>query len=98
MPLGRADGGLVALGTPVLSLLGAFGAALTLGLRAGGLLNLLIVLPLAIPTLIFGSGAVGAYESGLAVGGHLSLLGALLIATLLGAPPATAAALKIATQ
>ena len=86
------------LGTPVLSLLGAFGAALTLGLRSGGLLNLLIVLPLAIPALIFGSGAVGAFESGLPVGGHLSLLGALLIATLLGAPPATAAALRIATQ
>ncbi|MBB5205027.1 heme exporter protein B [Inhella inkyongensis] len=97
MPLAVLMAGL-GLGTPVLSLLGAFGAALTLGLRAGGLLNLLIVLPLAIPTLIFGSGAVGAYESGLAVGGHLSLLGALLIATLLGAPPATAAALKIATQ
>ena len=86
------------LGTPVLSLLGAFGAALTLGLRSGGLLNLLIVLPLAIPALIFGSGAVGAFESGLPVGGHLSLLGALLIATLLGAPPATAAALRSATQ
>ncbi|WP_374438076.1 heme exporter protein CcmB [Inhella sp.] len=94
-PLGLLWLGLL-LGTPVLSLLGAFGAALTLGLRAGGLLNLLIVLPLAMPALIFGSGAVGAFEAGLPVGGHYSLLGALLLATLLGAPPATGAALRIA--
>ena len=84
------------LGTPILSLLGALGAALTLGLRSGALLNILIVLPLAMPALIFGAGAVSAYEAGLAVDGHLSLLGALLIATLVGAPPATAAALRIA--
>ncbi|MBH9552052.1 heme exporter protein CcmB [Inhella sp. 4Y17] len=85
------------LGTPILSLLGAFGSALTLGLRAGGLLTLLIVLPLTIPALIFGSGAVSSWEAGLSVEGHFSLLGALFIATLLGAPPATAAALRIAT-
>ena len=96
---GPAIGLLVAtlvLGTPILSLLGGLAAALTLGLRSGALLNLLIVLPLAVPALIFGAGAVSALEAGLAVDGHLSLLGALLIGTLAGAPPATAAALRIA--
>jgi heme exporter protein B len=84
------------LGTPILSLLGGLGAALTLGLRSGALLNLLIVLPLAVPALIFGAGAVSAMEAGQAVDGHLSLRAALLIATLVGSPPATAAALRIA--
>ncbi|MBL8330828.1 MAG: heme exporter protein CcmB [Rubrivivax sp.] len=86
------------LGTPILSLLGGLGAALTLGLRSGGMLLILIVLPLATPALIFGSGAVGAIESGLSAAGHYSLLGALLIATALGAPWATAAALRISTE
>lgn len=84
------------LGTPSLSLLGNLAAALTLGLRNGALLNLLIVLPLAVPVLIFGSGAVGALEAGLPVDGHLSLLAALLIGALLALPAATAAALRIA--
>ncbi|GMV46578.1 MAG: hypothetical protein AMXMBFR66_19760 [Pseudomonadota bacterium] len=88
----------LALGTPILSLLGALGAALTLGLRSGGMLLILIVLPLATPALIFGAGAVGNYEAGLSASGHFSLLGALLIATALGAPPATAAALRISTE
>ncbi len=83
------------LGTPVLSLVGGIGAALTLGLRNGGVLLLLLVLPLCIPVLIFGAGAVAAIEAGLSAQGHLSLLGALLLLSLLGAPPATAAALKI---
>ena len=83
------------LGTPVLSALGGLGAALTLGLRNAALLILLIVLPLCIPVLIFGAGAVSAYESGLAPDGHFYLLGALLLLTLLGAPLATAAALRI---
>lgn len=86
------------LGTPILSLLGGLGAALTLGLRSGGMLLFLIVLPLAMPALIFGAGAVDAVESGLSASGHHSLLAALLIATLLGAPPATAAALRISTD
>jgi heme exporter protein B len=86
------------LGTPILSLLGGLGAALTLGLRSGGVLLILIVLPLTIPALIFGAGAVVAVESGLSANGHLSLLGALLIASALGAPWATAAALKIAVD
>lgn len=84
------------LGTPTLSLLGNLAAALTLGLRNGALLNLLIVLPLAVPTLIFGCGAVGALEAGLPYDGHLSLLAALLIGGLLAFPLATAAALRIA--
>ncbi len=83
------------LGTPILSLLGALGAALTLGLRSGAALVFLVVLPLTIPALIFGTGAVGAVDSGLSAQAHLSLLGALLIAALLGAPLATAAALRI---
>lgn len=83
------------LGTPVLSALGGLGAALTLGLRNAALLILLIVLPLCIPVLIFGAGAVSAYEAGLAPDGHFYLLGALLLLTLLGAPLATAAALRI---
>jgi len=86
------------LGTPILSLLGGLGAALTLGVRSGGVLLLLLVLPLCIPTLIFGAGAVVAIDSGLSARGHFSLLGALLILTMLLAPLATAAALRIATE
>ena len=86
------------LGTPVLSLLGGLGAALTLGLRSAGMLLILIVLPLTMPVLIFGAGAVGAVESGQSASGHYSLLGALLLSTLLGAPLATAAALRISSE
>lgn len=86
------------LGTPILSLLGGLGAALTLGLRSAGVLLILIILPLTIPALIFGSGAVSAVESGLSTRGHFSLLGALLIGSLLLAPLATGAALRIATE
>lgn len=86
------------IGTPVLSLLGGLGAALTLGLRSGGMLLILIVLPLAIPILIFGTGAVGAIEAGQSASGHYSLMGALLVGSLLGAPLATAAALRISSE
>ncbi len=86
------------LGTPVLSLLGAVGAALTLGLRSGAALVFLIVLPLTVPALIFGTGAVGAIESGLSAQAHLSLLAALAIFTAVGAPLATAAALRISLE
>lgn len=88
----------LALGTPILSFLGGVGAALTLGLRSGGVLLILLILPLCIPALIFGAGAVGAIESGLSARGHYSLLGALLITTALLAPLATAAALRISTE
>jgi heme exporter protein B len=83
------------LGTPVLSLIGGVGAALTLGLRNGAVLILLLVLPLCIPVLIFGAGAVSAVDAGLDSAGHFYLLGALLLLTLLGAPVATGAALRI---
>lgn len=83
------------LGTPILSLLGAVGAALTLGLRSGAALVFLLVLPLTIPALIFGTGAVQAADGGQSAQAHLSLLGALLIVTLLAAPWAAAAALRI---
>ncbi len=86
------------LGTPVLSLIGAVGAALTLGLRGGGALLALLVLPLYVPVLIFGAGAVEASASGLGAGAHLSLLAALLLISLVLAPWATAAALRIAVE
>lgn len=86
------------LGTPILSLLGGMGAALTLGLRSAGVLLILLIVPLSIPALIFGAGAVGAVESGLGAAGHFSLLGALLIITILAAPLATSFALRIALE
>lgn len=86
------------LGTPVLSLIGAIGAALTLGLRGGGVLLSLLVLPLYIPVLIFGAGAVEATMSGLSPEGHLSLLGAFLILACLATPFVAALALRIALE
>lgn len=86
------------LGTPVLSLIGAVGAALTLGVRGGGVLVSLLVLPLYIPVLIFGTGAVDAATSGLGYEGHLSLLGAFLVLAVLLTPLATAAALRISIE
>ena len=86
------------LGTPVLSLLGGLGAALTLGLRGGAVLLIVLIVPLCIPALIFGAGAVAAADAGLSARGHFSLLGALLLFTALLSPLATAAALRIATE
>jgi heme exporter protein B len=86
------------LGTPALSLIGAVGAALTLGLRGGGVLVSLLVLPLCIPVLIFGAGAVEASITGASAESHLSLLGALLVVALMFAPWATAAALRISME
>ena len=86
------------LGTPILSLLGAVGAALTLGLRSGAALVFLLVLPLTVPALIFGTGAVAAVEGGLRAEANLSLLGALFIVTFVGAPFAAAAALRISLE
>ena len=86
------------LGTPLLSLIGAIGAALTLGVRGGGVLLSLLVLPLYVPALIFGAGAVEAHISGLAYGGHLSLLAAMLVLAAFFAPWATTAALRIALE
>jgi heme exporter protein B len=86
------------LGTPLLSLIGAIGAALTLGVRGGGVLMALLVLPLYVPALIFGAGAVEAYIAGLDIGGHLSLLAAMLAVAVFFAPWATTAALRIALE
>lgn len=86
------------LGTPTLSLIGAVGAALTLGVRGGGALLSLLVLPLYVPVLIFGAGAVEASAAGLGAAAHLSLLGALLLAALVFAPWATAVSLRIAVE
>jgi heme exporter protein B len=86
------------LGTPVLSLLGAIGAALTLGLRAANVLVPLLVLPLTVPVLIFGTGAVGAAMTGLAPGPHLSLLAGVLVLAAFFAPWAAAAAVRIALE
>ncbi|MEO8848195.1 MAG: heme exporter protein CcmB [Casimicrobiaceae bacterium] len=86
----------LALGTPVLSMLGAIGAALTLGARGGGSLLALLVLPLFVPVLIFGAGAVDALHAGLSPSPHFSLLGAGLLLAALGAPFAAAAAVRIA--
>lgn len=83
------------LGTPVLSLVGAIGAALTLGLRGGGVLVSLLVLPLYIPVLIFGAGAVEASTAGMGFDAHLSLLGAFLLVSLVFSPWAAAASLRI---
>ena len=86
------------LGTPVLGLIGSIGAALTLGLRSSGVLISVLILPLYIPVLIFGAGAVDASIAGLSPSANLSLLGALFAITLVFAPWATAAALKISLE
>jgi len=83
------------LGTPVLSLIGSVGAALTLGLRGGGVLLSLLVLPLYTPVLIFGAGAVSTYALGMDVEAHLSLLTALLVLSVIFTPWVTAIALRI---
>ena len=83
------------IGTPVLSLIGAVGAGLTLGVRGGGVLLSLLILPLYIPVLIFGAGAVESAQAGLGVEGHFSLLGAFLVGSLVLAPLGAAAALRI---
>lgn len=86
------------LGTPVLALLGAVGAALTLGLRGGGMLLALLVLPLFVPVLIFGAGAVDAELSGVGAAAQLLLLGGGLAGALALAPWACVAALRISTD
>lgn len=86
------------LGTPLLSLIGGIGAALTVGVRGAGVLLSLLVLPLVVPALIFGAGAVSANEAGLGSGAHFSLLGAMLVLALVLAPMAASAALRIAIE
>ena len=86
------------LGTPVLSVIGAIGAGLTLGLRGGGVLLSLLVLPLYVPVLILGAGAVEMAEAGLSSSGQLLLLAAMLIVAGAFAPLATAAAIRISLE
>ena len=86
------------VGTPLLSLIGAIGAALTLGVRGGGVLLALLILPLFIPALVFGAGSVDAYTAGLSIRGHLSVLGAMLALATFFAPWATTASLRIAME
>ncbi|HKY29061.1 MAG TPA: heme exporter protein CcmB [Pyrinomonadaceae bacterium] len=86
------------LGTPILALIGSIGAALTLGLRAGGVLISLLILPLYIPVLIFGAGAVDASITGASAQANLYLIGALLALSFVFAPWASAAALRISLE
>lgn len=88
----------LALGTPILSLIGAIGVALTVGLRRGGALLSLLVLPLYVPVLIFAANAVDSSAAGLPVTGQLYLLGALLVLAMTLAPLAAAAALRISVS
>ena len=86
------------LGTPVLSLVGGIGAALTLGVRGGGVLLSLLVLPLFVPVLVFGAGAVEAQASGLGAQAHVSILMALLLPAAFFSPWACAVAVRIAVE
>lgn len=86
------------IGTPILSLIGSIGAALTLGLRGSGVLIALLILPLYIPVLIFGAGAVDATIAGVTPHANLYLLSALLVLALVFAPWATSAALRISLE
>ncbi|MDP6968126.1 MAG: heme exporter protein CcmB [Gammaproteobacteria bacterium] len=83
------------VGTPTLSLFGAVGAALVTGVKTGGMLISLLVLPLYIPVLLFGTGAVAAAAQGMPVAGYLAYLGAMLVFALMVTPWAAATALKI---
>ena len=85
----------LALGTPVLSLLGAIGVALTVGLRNGGVLLCLLILPLYIPVLIFATSAIDAAGMGLPYGGQLAILAAMLVGALTLTPLAVSAALRV---
>jgi heme exporter protein B len=83
------------LGTPVLSLIGSVGVALTVGLRRGGVLLSLLVLPLFVPVLIFATDAVHTASVGIPTTAQISILSAMLVGSLVLAPPATAASLRI---
>jgi heme exporter protein B len=86
------------LGTPVLSLIGGIGAALTLGVRGGGVLLALLVLPLYVPVLVMGAGSVEMASAGLGGQGQLLILAAMLVVAAAFAPWATAAALRISSE
>ncbi len=86
------------LGTPILSMIGSIGAALTLGLRGGGVLVSLLVLPLCIPVLIFGTSAVEAVNTGMTIVPNIALLGAMCLVALVFTPWVTAQALRISME
>ncbi len=86
------------LGTPTLSFIGAIGMALTVGLRKGGVLLSLLILPLYIPVLIFATGAIEGATSGMPYLGQLAILGAFLVGSVTLAPFAVAASLRISVQ
>jgi len=87
------------LGTPVLSMIGAIGAALTLGLRGGGVLISLLVIPLYIPILVYGAGAVAtSMKEGISIQPYVLLLSAFMLLSIIFSPWATAAALKISLE
>ena len=86
------------IGTPLLSLIGGIGAALTVGVRGAGVLLSLLVLPLCVPVLIFGAGAVDAVAAGGTAAAHHSLLGAMLALAIFLSPLAAASALRIALE
>ncbi len=86
------------LGTPIIAWFGAIGAALTLGARGGASLLALLILPLAVPVLVFGAGAVESQQAGLSGEAHLSLLGAGLILSWLAGPPTAAMAVRISHE
>lgn len=90
--------GSLALGTGVLAMLGAIGAALTVSLRRGNVLMALLVLPLQVPVLIFGAHAVGLAIDGISVAGPLYLLAAMLLASVCLGPFALAAAIRISVE
>jgi heme exporter protein B len=91
-------GASLVLGTPVLALIGSIGAALTLGLRGGGVLIAVLILPLYIPVLIFGAGAVDASVNGISPAANFYLLGAVLVLALMFSPWAASAALRISLE
>ncbi|WP_026958070.1 heme exporter protein CcmB [Aliagarivorans taiwanensis] len=95
MPIFKATFLTLLIGTPVLSLIGGVGVALTVGLRRGGVLLSLLVLPLFIPVLIFATSAIEAASFGLPYAGHLAIMGAIAMLTLCFAPFATASALRV---
>ncbi|WP_297479275.1 heme exporter protein CcmB [uncultured Photobacterium sp.] len=86
------------IGTPTLSFLGAIGMALTVGLRKGGVLLSLLILPLYIPVLIFATSAIEAASLGMAYDGQLAIMGAMLVGSLTLAPFAVASALRISVH
>ena len=88
----------LSLGTPVLSLLGAIGVALTVGLRKGGVLLSLLILPLYIPVLIFATSAIDAASMNMPYSGHLAIIGAMLLGSLTLAPFAIGASLRVSTN